>query len=99
MKRITLKTSSSFARQLWSSLALTWRSVWGTWQSENYPAWMIFLPNPLPRGWKPIWPRQRANTGISGRGRVIIRRPGTARPSDPSAREHFAAALHLEKLN
>ena len=95
MKPMKPNTSSSFARRLCDSLALMWRRIHGTWQSENYPAWMMYLPNPLPRGWKPIWPRQpataAANKRMSGRGRVVIRRTG-------SAREHFAADLPLGKL-
>ena len=98
MKPITLKTSLSVARRRRESLALTWRRILGTWRSENYPAWMMSLPNPPPPNWEPIWPRQRANKRMSGRGRVVIRRTGTALPSAPSAREHFAAALHLKKL-
>jgi hypothetical protein len=98
MKPMKPKTSSSFARRLCESLALMWRRIHGTWQSENYPAWMMSLPNPPPPTWEPIWPRQRANKGMSGRGRVAIHRTGTARPSAPSAREHFAADLDLGKL-
>jgi hypothetical protein len=72
MKLTRQKTSPSVARRIQDNLTLLWQRIRITWRSEDYPAWMMSLPNPLPRGWKPIWPRQRANKRMSRRARSIL---------------------------
>ena len=101
MKPIRLKTCWLLAWRLRDSLAPQWRRIRAAWQSDNYPAWMTYLPNPLPRDWKPIRPLQPATTAANKRKArrtcPAFRRPA-AQPSNQSPREHFAAALDLRKL-
>ena len=101
MKLTRQNTSPSAARRLRDSLARLWHRLRDACQSDNYPAWMMYLPNPLPRGWKPIRPRQpattAANKGKAGRTCPAFRRPA-AQASNQSPREHFAADLDLGKL-
>ena len=39
----------SLFRRIRNILARLWQRIRITWQSENYPAWRMSLPNPLPR--------------------------------------------------
>jgi len=45
---ISEKNAPSLARRIRGNLALPWRRFRNRWREETYPAWMMFIPNPLP---------------------------------------------------
>jgi hypothetical protein len=57
MKATRQNPAPSVARRIRDNLALLRRWIRITWCGENYPAWKMYTPNPLPPGEPPRKPQ------------------------------------------